>query len=67
MFVASTKKAPSFRKNESDSVSRFITSRSLSPSSSTSAACTPMPAFGAPSWSMATPRASAVSVNRAPP
>ena len=45
LLVASTKKRPSLRKYESDSVSRFITSRSLSPSPSTSAACTPMPAL----------------------
>ncbi len=67
VLVASTKKRPSLRKYESDSVSRFITSRSLSASPSTSATCTPIPALGAPSWSMATPRRNADSAKRPPP
>ena len=63
--VSSTKKRPWLLKNESDSPSRFTTSRSRSPSSSASTASTPMPDFAVPSWSSAQPVASADSRKRA--
>ena len=62
--VASLKNLPSLRNNESDSPSRFTTSRSSSPSSSTSLASTPMPDLAVPSSSTAVPITSARSSKR---